>query len=157
VDRPSWVDDPLFGKFLPPGSVDYLRNQAFINTYQARKEFPALRPDFERAMRNVGKLYAAGVPFGFGTDTGVGNRVPGFYEHRELELLVSAGVAPADALRMATVGSAEIIGQKGVIGEIAPGRRADLVVLKANPLQSIRNTRTIESVWLDGVQACGAL
>jgi imidazolonepropionase-like amidohydrolase len=157
VDRPSWVDDPLFGKFLPPGSVDYLRNQAFINTYQARKEFPALRPDFERAMRNVGKLYAAGVPFGFGTDTGVGNRAPGFYEHRELELLVSAGVAPADALRMATVGSAEVIGQKGVIGEIAPGRRADLVVLKANPLQSIRNTRTIESVWLDGVQACGAL
>jgi imidazolonepropionase-like amidohydrolase len=157
VDRPSWVDDPLFGKFLPPGSADYLRHEAFLNTYRARKEFPELRPDYERAVRNVGKLHAAGVPFGFGTDTGVGNRVPGFYEHRELELLVSAGVAPIDALRMATVGSAEIVGQKGVLGEIAPGHRADLVVLKANPLQNIRNTRTVESVWLDGVQACGAL
>jgi imidazolonepropionase-like amidohydrolase len=155
VDRPSWVDDPLFGKFLPPGSAEYLRNEAFLNTYRARKEFPELRPDLERAVRNVGKLHAAGVSFGFGTDTGVGNRAPGFYEHRELELLVAAGVAPIDALRMATVVSAEIVGQKGVLGEIAPGRRADLVVLKANPLQNIRNTRT--SVWLDGVQACGAL
>ena len=44
-----------------------------------------------------------------------------------------------------------------VLGEIAPGRRADMVVLRANPLQNIRNTRTIETVWLDGVQACGAL
>lgn len=157
VDRPSWVDDPLFGKFLPPGSADYLKNEAFLATYRARKEFPHMGPDRERAFRNVSKLYAAGVPFGFGTDTGVGNRVPGFYEHRELELLVAAGVSPIDALRMATVGSAEIIGQKGVLGEIAPGRRADLVVLRANPLQDIRNIRTIDMVWLDGVQACGAL
>jgi imidazolonepropionase-like amidohydrolase len=97
------------------------------------------------------------VPFGFGTDTGVANRVPGFYEHRELELLVAAGVSPIDALRMATVASAEIIGQKGVLGEIAPGRRADMVVLRSNPLQNIRNTRTIDMVWLDGVQGCGAL
>jgi imidazolonepropionase-like amidohydrolase len=157
VDRPSWVDDPLFGKFLPPGSADYLKDEAFLATYRARKEFPQLGPDRERASLNVAKLHAAGVPFGFGTDTGVANRVPGFYEHRELELLVGAGVSPADALRMATVGSAEIIGQKGVLGEIAPGRRADLVVLRANPLQTIRNTRTIDMVWLDGVQACGAL
>jgi imidazolonepropionase-like amidohydrolase len=157
VDRPSWVDDPLFGKFLPPGSADYLKTEAFLATYRARKEFSHLGPDRERAFRNVGKLHAAGVPFGFGTDTGVANRVPGFYEHRELELLVGAGVSPVDALRMATVGSAEIIGQRGVLGEIAPGQRADMVVLRANPLQNIRNTRTIESVWLDGVQACGAL
>jgi imidazolonepropionase-like amidohydrolase len=157
VDRPSWVDDPLFGKFLPPGSVDYLKSEAFLATYRARQEFPHLGPDRERAFRNVGKLYAAGVRFGFGTDTGVGNRVPGFYEHRELELLVASGVSAADALRMATIGSAAIIGQTGVLGEIAPGRRADLVVLRANPLQDIRNTRTIDSVWLDGVQACGAL
>ena len=157
VDRPSWVDDPLFGKFLPPGSAEYLKAEAFLATYRARKEFPHLGPDRERAFRNVGKLYAAGLPFGFGTDTGVANRVPGFYEHRELELLVGAGVSPIDALRMATIGSAEIIGQRGVLEEIAPGRRADMVVLKANPLHNIRNTRTIETVWLDGVQACGAL
>jgi imidazolonepropionase-like amidohydrolase len=157
VDRPSWVDDPLFGKFLPPGSREFLRQEAYLNTVRALKQFSSLRPDFERAMRNVGLLHRAGVRFGFGTDTGVANRVPGFYEHRELEMLVSAGVAPVDALRMATIGSAEVIGQRGTLGEIAPGRRADLVVLRANPLQNIRNTRTIESVWLEGVQACGAL
>src|SRR5262249_29554328 len=125
ADRPSWVDDPLFGKFLPPGSAAYLKTDAFLTSYRARKEFPQLGPDRERAFRNVGKLHAAGVRLGFGTDTGVGNRVPGFYEHRELELLVGAGVSPADALRMATIESAEIIGQRGVLGEIAPGRRAD--------------------------------
>jgi imidazolonepropionase-like amidohydrolase len=97
------------------------------------------------------------VPFGGGTDTGVANRVPSFYEHRELELLVDAGVSPVDALRMATIGSAEILSQRGALGEIAPGRRADTVVLRANPLRNVRNMRTIETVWLDGVQACGAL
>src|SRR5262249_1227370 len=135
VDRPSWVDDPLFSKFPPPGSVDYIKSEAFLATYRARQEFPRLGPDRERAFRNVGKLYAAGVRFGFGTDTGVGNRVPGFYEHRELELLVGAGVSPADALRMATIESAEIIGQRGVLGEIAPGRRAAPGGLKSNPLR----------------------
>jgi DNA-binding SARP family transcriptional activator len=155
-----WADD------MTPRFLAYLARRLHsapillvvsVRDYRARQEFPHLGPDRERAFRNVGKLYAAGVRFGFGTDTGVGNRVPGFYEHRELELLVAAGVSPVDALRMATIGSAEIIGQTGVLGEIAPGRRADLVVLKANPLQDIRNTRTIESVWLDGVRACGAL
>jgi imidazolonepropionase-like amidohydrolase len=108
-------------------------------------------------MLNVNRLYRAGVRFGFGTDAGVSNRVVGFSEHRELELLVQAGVSPADALRMGTLNSAVILGQEGELGEIAPGRRADLVVLRGNPLEDVRNTRTIESVWLDGVQACGWL
>jgi imidazolonepropionase-like amidohydrolase len=157
VDRPAWVDDPLFGRFLPPGSVEYLRDEAFLATIRAKPEFPELRPDLERAARNVGRLYRAGVRFGFGTDSGVSNRVIGFYEHRELELLVEARVSTADALRMATVNSADVLGRKGDVGEIAPGRRADLVVLRANPLEDIRNTRTIESVWVDGVKACDSL
>lgn len=66
-------------------------------------------------------------------------------------------MSPVDALRMATVNSAAILGKRGELGEIEPGRRADLLVLRGNPLEDIRNTRTIESVWLDGVQACGPL
>jgi imidazolonepropionase-like amidohydrolase len=157
VDRPAWVDDPLFGRFLPPGSAAYLRDEAFLATIRAKPEFSELRPDFERAARNVGTLHRAGVRFGFGTDSGVSNRVIGFYEHRELELLVQAGVSPADALRMATMNSAAILGRETELGEIAPGKRADLVVLRANPLEDVTNTRTIESVWVDGVQVCGEL
>ena len=157
VDRPSWVDDPLLDRFLPPGSRAYLQDEAFLETIRQKSEFPHLRPDLERALRNVALLYGAGVKIGFGTDAGVSNRVIGFYEHRELELLVWAGVTPADALRMATLTSAEILGQAASLGEIAPGRRADLVVLRANPLEDVRNTRTIESVWLDGIRACDGL
>ena len=157
VDRPSWVDDPLLDRFLPPGSRAYLRDERFLDTIRQKPEFPHLRPDLERALRNVGLLYGAGVKIGFGTDAGVSNRAIGFYEHRELELLVRAGIAPTDALRMATLESARILGQEGSLGEIAPGRRADLVVLGANPLDDVRNTRTIDSVWLDGIRACEGL
>ena len=157
LDRPAWVDDPFFGRLLPPGSREYLRDEAFLATIRARPEYPALRPDVERASRNVKLLYEGGVRFGFGTDSGVSNRVIGFYEHRELELLVEAGVRPADALRMATVESAQILGRAGGLGEIAPGRHADFMVLSANPLEDVRNTRTIRSVWLDGVKACDGL
>lgn len=157
VDRPSWVDDPFFWRFLPPGSREYLRDERVLQAIRAKPEFPELRPDLERAARNVGLMYRAGVRFGFGTDTGVSNRVPGFYEHRELELLVLAGVSPADALRMATLASADILGQAGALGEVAPGCLADLVVLRADPLADIRNTRSIEAVWFEGVQVCGSL
>lgn len=157
VHRPAWTDDPFFGRFLPPGSRDFLRDEAYLATIRAKPEFPALGPDLERAMRNAELLYRAGVRFGFGTDTGVSNRVPGFYEHRELELLVRAGVAPADAIRMATLDSATMLGQGGTLGEIAPGRRADLIALRANPLDDVANTRTIESVWLDGLHASDGL
>ena len=150
VDRPAWVDDPLFGRFLPPGSREFLRDDAFLASIRAKPEFPELGPDVERALRNTALLYEAGVTFGFGTDTGVSNRVIGFYEHRELELLTQAGVRPADALRMATVDSARVLGQAGILGEIAPGHRADLLVLRANPLEDISNTRKIAAVVVGG-------
>ncbi|MCC6174224.1 MAG: amidohydrolase family protein [Chloroflexi bacterium] len=155
-ERPAFVDDPLFGKFLPPGSVEYLKDDRFIATIRAKPEYSALRPDLDRALHNTAVLASAGIAVGFGTDAGVSNRVIGFSEHRELELLVQAGIRPADALRMATLTSARILGQDS-LGEIAPRKRADLLVLQANPLEDVRHTRSIESVWSEGVQAAGPL
>ncbi|MDQ3808952.1 MAG: amidohydrolase family protein, partial [Chloroflexota bacterium] len=155
--RPEWVDDPLFARFLPPGSREYLRDEGFLETIRAKPEFPELWPDLERAKHNTALMYQAGVRVAFGTDTGVSNRVIGFFEHRELEHLVSAGVRPADALRMATLVSADVLGQAEHLGSIEPGRQADLLVLRGNPLESITNTRLIEAVWQDGVQVAGAL
>ena len=83
-------------------------------------------------------------------------RTVGYGEHRELELLTECGVTPRDAIRMATLGSAEVLGRDDR-GELAPGRVADLSVLREDPLADVRALRTIQSVWIDGAQVAGAL
>jgi imidazolonepropionase-like amidohydrolase len=76
--------------------------------------------------------------------------VSGYSIHRELELLVRAGLSPTDALLAATRRPAERLDRAGEFGTIAPGRSADLVVLTADPLVDIRNTRGIERVVVRG-------
>ncbi len=95
-------------------------------------------------------LHEAGVPILAGTDAGVRFSLPGWSLHEELELLVEAGLTPAEALGAATWGPAEYLGRGDELGTIEVGRRADLVLLKRNPLEDIRNTRAIEAVILDG-------
>ena len=157
LTNPSWMDDPLFTLLLPPGSVEFLRDERFLASVRARPEFPHLEPDLQRARENLRLVYQAGVSIGFGTDAGVSFRVIGFAEHRELELLAECGVRPIEALRMATCRSAELLGQADRLGAIAPGRLADLLVLRENPLLDLRATRTIESVWYEGVRVAGPL
>ncbi len=156
-DRPEWVADPLFGRFLPPGTAEYLRDERYLDTIRQKPEYPELEPELNVAQRNTRLVSEAGAAMAFGTDGGVSNRVVGFYDHRELELLVAAGVTNADALRLATVNAAATLGQAGALGVIATGARADLVVLRGDPFEDIRSTRAIDAVWLDGVPVCGAL
>jgi hypothetical protein len=99
----------------------------------------------------VGMLHEAGVPIGAGTDTPIGYAVPGYSLHSELEMLVLAGLAPVDALAAATLRPAEFFGLEGEMGTVEAGRLADLVLLSANPLEDIRNTRAIEAVVANGV------
>ncbi len=70
--------------------------------------------------------------------------------HRELELLVRAGLSPAEALRAATHRPAELLGRAHEWGSIAPGRAADLLLLDADPLADIRHTRRIRAVYAGG-------
>ena len=76
--------------------------------------------------------------------------VPGFCIHDELEWMTRAGLSPAEALRTATINPAQFLGRADSDGSIRPGNRADLVLLAANPLQDIRNTRRIEAVLIGG-------
>lgn len=154
LDRPAFLDDPLFRLAVPDAA--FLRSDGFLDAIRAKKEFPHLRPDLTNALANVHGAYEAGVRFGFGTDAGVSQRTVGYGEHRELELLTECGVPPAEAVRMATLGAAEVLGLHDR-GEIAAGRMADLVVLREDPLADVRALRTIESVWVDGAQVAGAL
>src|SRR4029077_9107911 len=83
-------------------------------------------------------MHDAGVTIVAGTDYGL----PGFSLLRELELYVEAGLTPLEAIRAATVVPAEVMGMSAEVGSIAPGKRADLVILDADPLADIRNIRT---------------
>ena len=95
-------------------------------------------------------MHAAGVPIGAGTDTPIFLSVPGYSLHSELELLVRAGLTPLEALQSATVRPAEYFSLQGEMGTIDAGKRADLVLLTANPLDDIANTRKIEAVVSKG-------
>jgi imidazolonepropionase-like amidohydrolase len=103
-------------------------------------------------LRNTVKLYAAGVRLGLGTDTGGvnGGQFFGLGSHVELELLVTkAGLTPMQAVVLGTRTAAEILGLDE-LGMVAPGKSADFLVLDANPLDDIANTRRISRVYLRG-------
>jgi len=87
-----------------------------------------------------------------GTDpTGGGGVIPGFANHRELELLVEAGFTPLEAIRIATLNGATYLGLADRIGSIAVGKAADLVVIRGNPAADIADIEKVETVFKDGV------
>jgi imidazolonepropionase-like amidohydrolase len=107
----------------------------------------------ENALReSMGDLLAAGVDVVLGTDAGaVPDHFFGYTGHRELEIFVRLGMTPAQAIVAATSRPAARLGLDDM-GTLAPGKRASFVVLDANPLESIRNTRSISAVYLDGAE-----
>jgi hypothetical protein len=98
----------------------------------------------------TGRMHQRGVPIGAGTDTPIFLSIPGYSLHEELEQLVAAGLSPLEALRAATVRPAEFFSIEDDIGTVDPGKRADLVLLDADPLSDIRNTRQISGVISKG-------
>ena len=100
-----------------------------------------------RSLAVTGALHDAGVPIVAGTDEGV----PGFSVYRELELYVIAGFTPMDALRAATAVPAKAMHMDKELGTIEVGKRADLLVLDANPLENIANIRTVRLVMKGGM------
>jgi imidazolonepropionase-like amidohydrolase len=99
----------------------------------------------------VRKLHAAHVPFLAGTDTPAGvDVIPGISLHLELQRFVAAGFTPLEALQTATLAPADFYQRRSDFGTVLPGRIADLVLLEANPLDDIANTRRIAGVIADG-------
>jgi len=92
----------------------------------------------------------AGVPMMTGTDAPMPEVYPGFSLQDELARFVDAGYTPREALRAATLAPARFLGQDATSGSIAPGKRADLVLLAADPTRDVRNTRRIDTVVLGG-------
>jgi imidazolonepropionase-like amidohydrolase len=131
----------LLAKFSAPGYADKINQDP--QTAQHQK-------DFSNGQQNLRKLFDAGVSVGFGTDSGaLPGRIPGFAEHHELALMVQAGLTPMQAITAATGENAKLLHATDR-GTIAVGKRADLLVLDADPLVDIGNTQRIFAVYHDG-------
>jgi imidazolonepropionase-like amidohydrolase len=102
------------------------------------------------AMRNMKRVFDAGIPVVMGTDTGPPQRFQGYFEHLELEYMVKAGLTPMQAIVSSTSTVARALKASADLGSLAAGKWADFVVLGANPLDDIANTRKLESVWIAG-------
>jgi imidazolonepropionase-like amidohydrolase len=101
---------------------------------------------FENDVAIVGALHKAGVPIVAGTD----QMVPGHSLHREIELYVRAGFTPMEAIQAATIVPARVMGVENEVGTLEVGKRADVILLDANPLESIRNIRSVKYVITNG-------
>ena len=108
------------------------------------------RAILEKLLALVGAMHRAGVRILTGTDAPLRNSPPGFGLHQEFELFARAGLSPFEILRAATYEPARYFGMLDSAGTIAPGKLADLVLLDANPLVDIRNTRRIAAVVANG-------
>jgi imidazolonepropionase-like amidohydrolase len=144
--RPVWLDDPLLKETYSAVSLQEnwgeKHHKNIIDRFIAR--------EFEEQGRNLMQLRAAGMRIVMGTDTGQNRHWIGYFSHMVLESFVGFGMTPGEAIVAATRDSAEI--GRFNTGLVAPGRNADFIVLDANPLESISNTRRINKVYLRGVE-----
>ena len=115
-------------------------------------DFRRAEADWPTLLALVGRYHAGGVRLTAGSDTPNAWVIPGESLHREMELLVDAGIPPAAVLRIATRNGAEALGLLAEVGTVEPGKRADLVLLTADPLAQIANTRRIAWVMQGGVR-----
>jgi imidazolonepropionase-like amidohydrolase len=144
------------GRPLPPGLdvlVPQLREQYLQNRARVEANTKSIYPRlFPKAMALEREFVRAGGLLIAGTDpTGGGGVIPGYANHRQLELLVEAGFSPLEAIQIGTLNGARYLGREARIGSLAPGKQADLVVLNGDPSTTIGDMRKVDMVFKQGV------
>jgi imidazolonepropionase-like amidohydrolase len=134
---PAWLKE-----LLSPYAASNVRRSPEVSEQRRRWHY--------RKLDVVGLMHGQGVRLLAGTDNPGAHTYPGFSIHDELALLVRAGLSPLEALRSATLNPAQYLNAADSLGQVAPGYLADLVLLDANPLIDIQNTRRIFAVVLNG-------
>ena len=149
-DHPEIWEDPTLRKSVPAVYIEMAHDPKVLARLKSRLE--RSRRSHKMRMRTVKVLYDMGANILVGTDsTGAPHRMfYGWDIHRELEHLVNAGMKPMDVIVAASRKAAEYLGQEKDLGTVEAGKIADLLILSGNPLEDIRNSRTIEQVIYAG-------
>jgi imidazolonepropionase-like amidohydrolase len=152
-ETPSFFSDPFFLNEADPAEIAQMQDPKRQDAMKTDAAAQWYKEHMAVAMRNLKTLSDAGIPIAMGTDSGGGpGRFQGYFEHLELEYETKAGLTPMQALVSATSGAAKAINISKEVGTLEKGKLADFLVLTANPLDDIKNTRAIESVWIGGVR-----
>jgi imidazolonepropionase-like amidohydrolase len=148
---PVFFQDPFFLRDADREMMRQLQEPDRQSAMRSSKSAQAYKAAMPVAQRNLKKIAGAGVRIAMGTDTGGGpGRFQGYFEHLELEMMGEAGLTPQQVLRAATSDAAACMQRQDRVGALEPGKWADFLVLDRNPLEDIRNTRSIHSVWVAG-------
>jgi imidazolonepropionase-like amidohydrolase len=148
---PAWLNDPYFRNALEPGVYEMITSPQYKQSIKDDKKTPAELAAQPIEMKNLKKLFDAGIFVALGTDSGATpTRAFGFAEHQELQLLVKAGLTPLQAITIATKNGAEFLHASNEFGVLRRGLKADFIVLDKDPSADIRNTESISAVWKDG-------
>lgn len=148
-DTAGFFSDPFFLKEYAPAIIQPLKDPA--RQFQVKKNSSAqtYRVQLPQAMENLKTLSDAGVPIVFGTDSGVPTRFMGYFEHMEMQMMAEAGLTPMQIIVAASRDAARYMGLED-LGTLSQGNWADFIILDANPLVDIRNTRKISAVYVGG-------
>jgi imidazolonepropionase-like amidohydrolase len=147
--EPEFFKDPFFLRAADPEVLELLRDPSRQAQMRANKSAQRYKVALDVALANTKKLFDAGILIASGTDTGPPARFQGYFEHMELDLLAKAGLPPAAIIAAAT-GNAARCSRLTDVGFLRPGQWGDFVVLNGNPLESIAQTKTIDSVYIAG-------
>jgi imidazolonepropionase-like amidohydrolase len=149
AQTPAFVSDPFFTRSVSPQVLSELKSPKHQQGAREEHGFAQFPQYLHTAEMNLKTLVNAGVKYGFGTDSGPPGRFEGYFEQWELELMVEAGLTPIQVITAATGSAAQFLGADD-LGTLKANKWADLVVLSKNPLESIKNSRTIEAVYIAG-------
>lgn len=144
---PTFINDPFFRAALDPGLLEMLDSPEYKAKVRASKGTSKEEEALPIAMGNPKKIYDAGILVALGTDSGAQPiRVQGFAEPLELALMVQAGLTPLQAISAATQNATQLLSVADQYGTLAPGKKANFIVLDKDPSQNIRNTQTIRAL-----------
>ena len=149
LDEPGLLREPALADVPAAHQRDWDLPGLIARTGWTEADFDGFRKSRANQDLFIRQFAAAGGRLAAGTDAANQLLIPGYSEHREMELLVRAGLTPREALRAATRNAAVLIGVDS-LGLLAPGKVADLLILSKDPLADIRNTRAITSVMARG-------
>ncbi len=150
VDDGSFYNDPRM-KYIPAAELESWKPEnAFFLKYRTPEFIRVKKLLYEKEFDLVREMHRAGVKFMLGTDIPAYYAYTGFIVHDELALFVQAGFTPLEALQTATINPAKFLGLEKSLGTVEKGKIADLVLLDANPLENIANTKKISAVVVGG-------